>query len=332
MDDHNYDLASTMFTHLLPCHRKMSDGDKAQVDSFKQFGIATSKIMAYIDGQSGGYGMLRFTKRDLYNYVHGQRVFGDVLAFDFTYHSNKYKNMLVVFSGSNNHKQTSIFGFALLKDEEVRTYRWVLLNLLDVMGQKKPCVVVTDEDKAMCFAIVEGLILSRWCKDAKDWRSKPPEFIDGHQGHLLRYGALSGLMSLVVKLGAEDVAEFVVARDGIANLAETLQQRVYDRVGSQFGLSSRSALKDPLVSKTKGAPRKGKELEPEPGKQCEIPTKRRRCTSCGVPGHTKRTYTWHRNHRGAGTEGGAIPGCVECSSAVESAPSTTMRDKSAGKF
>ncbi|KAL4300988.1 hypothetical protein AHAS_Ahas17G0255900 [Arachis hypogaea] len=74
MDDHNHELASVRFTHLLPSHRKMSDSDKAQVDSFKQFGIATLKIMAYMAGQSGRYGMLRFTKRDLYNYVHGQRV------------------------------------------------------------------------------------------------------------------------------------------------------------------------------------------------------------------------------------------------------------------
>ncbi|KAL4275247.1 protein FAR1-RELATED SEQUENCE 5-like [Arachis ipaensis] len=208
MDEHNHELAPAMFTHLLPSHRKMSDGDKAQVDSFKQFGIATSKIMAYMAGQSDGYGMLRFTKQDLYNYVHGQRVvricdgdaaatisylegkanadmmmvacytrtednylgslfwmdgemmsdyqvFGDVLAFDSTYRSNKYRKPLVVFSGSNRHRQTCIFGFALLEDEEVRTYRWVLLNLLDVMGQKKPCVVVTDGDKTMRAAIAE---------------------------------------------------------------------------------------------------------------------------------------------------------------------------------
>ncbi|KAL4306331.1 protein FAR1-RELATED SEQUENCE 5-like [Arachis ipaensis] len=164
--------------------------------------------MAYMAGQSGGYGMLRFTKRNFYNYAHRQRLarisdgdatatigylegkanvdmmtsarytrtpdnrlgslfwanvelmvdyqlFDDVLAFDSTYRSNKYRKQLVVFSGSNHHKQTSIFGFALLEDEEVRTYRWVLLNLLDIMGHKKPCVVVTDGDKVMRAAIVE---------------------------------------------------------------------------------------------------------------------------------------------------------------------------------
>ncbi|XP_057720146.1 protein FAR1-RELATED SEQUENCE 5-like [Arachis stenosperma] len=186
----------------------MSNGDKAQVDSMKQFGIPTSKIMAYMAGQSGGYGMLRFTKRDFYNYVHGQRlarisdgdaaatisyleskanadmmtiarytrtadnrlgslfwadgemmsdyqIFGDVLAFDSTYRSNKYKKPLVVFSGSNHHKQTTIFGFALLEDEEIRSYWWLLLILVDVMREKTPCVIVTDGDKAMRAAIAE---------------------------------------------------------------------------------------------------------------------------------------------------------------------------------
>ncbi|XP_052110358.1 protein FAR1-RELATED SEQUENCE 5-like [Arachis duranensis] len=176
VDDHNHDLAAAMFSYLLPSHRKMRNSDKAQVDSMKQFGIPTFKIMAYMAGQSGRYGMLRFTKRYLYNYVHGQRaarisdgdaaatisylegnadadlrtvahymrnaenclgslfwadgkmvsdyhLFGDVVAFDSTYKSNKYKKPLVVFSGTNHHKQTTIFGFALLEDEEVHSYR-----------------------------------------------------------------------------------------------------------------------------------------------------------------------------------------------------------------
>ncbi|XLU80733.1 hypothetical protein S245_004153, partial [Arachis hypogaea] len=175
----------------------------------------------------------------------------------------------------------------------------------------------------------------RECRGANDVASGVPSrqvLANGHQGRLLRYGALSGLMTLVAKLGSVDAKEFAVARDGIANLAEALQRRAYDRLGSQLGLSSLPTMKDPEVSKTKGAPRKGKEPESEPGRQCEVPTKRRRCTSCGVPGHTKRTCTWHWDHREAGTGGGAVPGWVECSSDVGSAPSATMRDKSAGKL
>ncbi|RYR67683.1 hypothetical protein Ahy_A03g014069 [Arachis hypogaea] len=65
IDEHNHNMAPTAVCNLLPSHRKMSDGDKAQVNSMKQFKIPTPKIMAYMAGQSGGYNMLRFTKRDL---------------------------------------------------------------------------------------------------------------------------------------------------------------------------------------------------------------------------------------------------------------------------
>ncbi|XP_072074196.1 protein FAR1-RELATED SEQUENCE 5-like [Arachis hypogaea] len=82
-------------------------------------------------------------------------LFGDVLAFDATYHGNKYKKSLVVFSKTNHRKQTYIFGFVWLQDVEVRTYRWILLNLLDVIGQKKLNLIVTDGDKAMHAGIAE---------------------------------------------------------------------------------------------------------------------------------------------------------------------------------
>ncbi|KAL4285754.1 protein FAR1-RELATED SEQUENCE 5-like [Arachis ipaensis] len=77
------------------------------------------------------------------------QLFGDVLAFDTTYRKNKYKKPLVIFSGSNHHRQTCIFGFAVLEDESGPTYTWLLKNFLDVMLGKSPTVVVTDGDEGM---------------------------------------------------------------------------------------------------------------------------------------------------------------------------------------
>ncbi|XP_020967160.1 protein FAR1-RELATED SEQUENCE 5-like [Arachis ipaensis] len=79
--------------------------------------------------------------------------FGDVLAFDSTYKKNKYKRPLVIFSGSNNHKQTTIFGFGLVLDESIGSYKWLLENLLEVMCNKMPSVVVTDGCDSMKAAI-----------------------------------------------------------------------------------------------------------------------------------------------------------------------------------
>ncbi|RYR78210.1 hypothetical protein Ahy_A01g002942 [Arachis hypogaea] len=520
--------------------------------------------MAYMAGQSGGYGMLRFTKRDLYNYVHGQRLArindGDaaatisylegkanadmttvarytrtadnrlgsilwvdgemmstinVMAFDSTYQSNKYKKPLVVFSWLNHHKQTAIFGFVLLEDEEVRTYRWLLLNLVDVMGEKMPCVVVTDGDKAMRAAIAEvfpatrhrlcgvkdtefrkvfkkamyanfevedfeeywkkaveslglqnnswvqstyelkeswataylrgtfcagyrttsrceginayirgflkstdsilelvhsldrvvkdyrnnefystyyspvlttgldsielfasklytraifrevkkqikgvatllfrgrdsisttvvykfsrmgapgrihkvlfdpddkkiqcdcsmwnsegipcshifcvmkyegleqipdSLILRRWCKDPKDSSRMPVITRPGHEGRMLRYAALCSATSLVARLGSEEVEDFEFARESIASVLEKLRHRIYERAGGQPGMSAWSPMKDPVVARTKGAPKRKKDFDP--GSQPDFREKRRCCTKYGIPGHTKRT-------------------------------------------
>ncbi|KAL6316325.1 hypothetical protein AAG906_017958 [Vitis piasezkii] len=63
--------------------------------------------------------------------------FGDVLAFDTTYRTNAYKKPLVILVGINHHHQTIVFGCALLVDESVSTYTWVLETFLDAMNNKK---------------------------------------------------------------------------------------------------------------------------------------------------------------------------------------------------
>ncbi|RYR09982.1 hypothetical protein Ahy_B05g078429 isoform A [Arachis hypogaea] len=538
-DNHNHPLATTMFTHLLPSHRNMSESDKAQVDSLKKFGIATSKIMAYMAGQSGDAAaaisylegkvnadmmtVARYTKTtgdqlgSLF-WADGQmmadyQLFGDVLAFDATYRSNKYKKPLVVFSGSNHHKQTAIFGFALLQDEEVRTYRWMLLNMLDVMESKKPSVVVTDGDKAMRAAIADvlpsarhrlcgwhlekncvlrvkepefrkvfkkavyanfdvaefeeywrtavkslglmenswvkstyelrqswataylrgtfctsykttsrceginafvkgflkstnsllelvqsldrvvkdyrnnelytravfkevrkqikgvgsllflgkdsisttsvykfssvgnrsrvrkvlydpsepkiecdcmmwnsegipcchifcvmkyeglgeippGLILRRWCKDAKEWTASSTCDSLGHTSRLLRYGALCSSMSVVAKLASDDAADFFLARDALTSLARRLQLRRGNTVAQDERVREQDVVRDPAVTRTKGAPKRGREMGSSTN---AVPGgKRRCCTSCGLPSHTKRTCMSQRETSQAG--------------------------------
>ncbi|XP_015970809.1 protein FAR1-RELATED SEQUENCE 5-like [Arachis duranensis] len=79
--------------------------------------------------------------------------FRDVVAFDSTYKKNKYQCPLVIFSRSNNHKQTTIFGFGLVLDKTIDSYTWMLENLLEVMCNKYPFVVVTDGDNAMIEAV-----------------------------------------------------------------------------------------------------------------------------------------------------------------------------------
>ena len=61
------------------------------------------------------------------------------------------KNLLLV--GVSHHMQTTIFGCALLVNETVKMYTWVLKTLIGAMNNKMPMLVVTDGDKAMRAAI-----------------------------------------------------------------------------------------------------------------------------------------------------------------------------------
>ncbi|RYR27134.1 hypothetical protein Ahy_B02g061469 isoform E [Arachis hypogaea] len=79
--------------------------------------------------------------------------FGDVLTFDSTYNRNVYNKPLVIFSGSNHHGQTVIFGCGLIVNEDIGSYKWLLETLLEAMGNKHPMAVVTDGDLSMREAI-----------------------------------------------------------------------------------------------------------------------------------------------------------------------------------
>ncbi|XP_062118326.1 protein FAR1-RELATED SEQUENCE 5-like [Humulus lupulus] len=81
------------------------------------------------------------------------QLFGDCLAFDSTYKTNRYGKPLVILLGSNNHDKTCVFGAALLDNETSTTYDWVLETFLECMGGKMPSAVLTDGCKAMNKAL-----------------------------------------------------------------------------------------------------------------------------------------------------------------------------------
>ncbi|XP_030483329.2 protein FAR1-RELATED SEQUENCE 5-like [Cannabis sativa] len=80
-------------------------------------------------------------------------LFGEAIAFDTTYRTNKYNKPLTVVVGVNHHFETCVFGCAVLLDETEDAYIWFLRVFLDCMGNKKPKVLLTDNDERMGFAI-----------------------------------------------------------------------------------------------------------------------------------------------------------------------------------
>ncbi|KAK9911237.1 hypothetical protein M0R45_035158 [Rubus argutus] len=81
--------------------------------------------------------------------------FGDVLIFDSTYKTNIYKRPLCMFVGTNNHRATILYGCAILWNEQIDTYTWLLETFLESMNGKMPVSVLTDGDESMHRAIVD---------------------------------------------------------------------------------------------------------------------------------------------------------------------------------
>ena len=79
--------------------------------------------------------------------------FGDVVLFDATYKKNRYDKPLVIFTGYNHHGETTIFACALISDEKIESYKWVLNMFSKAMYEKHPKAIVTDGDKSMRKAI-----------------------------------------------------------------------------------------------------------------------------------------------------------------------------------
>lgn len=79
--------------------------------------------------------------------------FCDVVSFDTSYVKNKYQLPLALFVGVNQHYQFMLLGCALLSDETISSYSWVMQTWLTAMGGRAPKVVITDKDDSVESAV-----------------------------------------------------------------------------------------------------------------------------------------------------------------------------------
>lgn len=89
--------------------------------------------------------------------------FADVVSFDTTYFTNKYKIPLVLFVGVNQHIQPTLLGCALIADETVYTFVWILQTWLIAVGERAPRVILTDQNNAIKAAVGAVLPDTRHC-------------------------------------------------------------------------------------------------------------------------------------------------------------------------
>ncbi|KAI3721972.1 hypothetical protein L2E82_32993 [Cichorium intybus] len=116
--------------------------DKALLDNDQYFAMdlgddGCPRNIFWADGRS----------RDAYN------KFGDVVVFDVTYMTNKFKMPFAPFVGVNHHGQSILFGGALLENEKEETFEWLFDHFLRCMFGNYPKAIITDQDKAIGNAV-----------------------------------------------------------------------------------------------------------------------------------------------------------------------------------
>ncbi|KAK7257487.1 hypothetical protein RIF29_31506 [Crotalaria pallida] len=75
-DQHNHETVDEESSALFRSHRIMTKEDSAQINCMREAGIPIPKIYAMLACQSGGYPLIGFNKRDMYNDIAQQRLVG----------------------------------------------------------------------------------------------------------------------------------------------------------------------------------------------------------------------------------------------------------------
>lgn len=79
--------------------------------------------------------------------------FGDVLVFDIACRTNTWNMSFASFTGVNHHRQSILFGCALLSNEKYESFTWLFRQWLICMNGKAPKAIITYQDSEICSAI-----------------------------------------------------------------------------------------------------------------------------------------------------------------------------------
>ena len=139
--------------------------------------------------------------------------FGDVITFDTTYSMNRDARPLGVFFGLNHHRETVVFGGALLYDETIESFVWLFETFLEAMSKKKPITIFTDQDAAMSVAI--KVVMPKTSHALCSWHIW--QNAEKHLGHLLKNESQfnDDFLACIYEYDGED--EFLIAWNEMLN-------------------------------------------------------------------------------------------------------------------
>ncbi|KAF7808389.1 protein FAR1-RELATED SEQUENCE 5-like [Senna tora] len=170
VEEQNHDLHLPQKTHMLACHRKLTEVQAQEIELADNSGLtqrAAFDLMSnHIDAEAQITNIFWADAHIVLDYGY----FGEVISFDTTYCTNKANRPLALFGGLNHHKGIVIFGAALLYDETVASFKWLFETFLKAHGGRKPQTIFTDQDQAMARAIQEANGEYCFCVIRKKWQ------------------------------------------------------------------------------------------------------------------------------------------------------------------
>ncbi|CAN6303481.1 unnamed protein product [Urochloa humidicola] len=127
------------------------------------------------------------------------QAFGDLVIFDSTYRTNRYRMPFVPFVGLNHHRSTTIFACAIVSHETVESFQWLLRTLVAAMYNKEPRSIITDGDRAMRKAI--RVVLPNTDHRLCTWH------IERNAAKFLHHSMLPGFRRLIYMRGTPETFE-----------------------------------------------------------------------------------------------------------------------------
>ncbi|XP_028076184.1 protein FAR1-RELATED SEQUENCE 5-like [Camellia sinensis] len=274
-EKHNHELVSLDCAHMLPSQRKISDTQAIELDLASESGLHLGQSFELMGREAGGRHSLD-NEEQITNmfWADAQMVmdyaqFGDVVIFDTTYKLNKEHRLFASFVGFNHHRETVVFGAALLYDETAETFVWLFQTFLEAMSKKAPKTLFTDQNAAMAKAIpivmpdtshrlctwhlmqnalrdgnclfqdkgVKG-VLNRFMFDIEDeneWEMKWGEMLDTYDAHDNHW--LKLIFGVKEKWGWPYVRSTWAAGMSITQLSESFNAFLKDYIRSDFNLN-----------------------------------------------------------------------------------------------
>nr|KAJ0206052.1 hypothetical protein LSAT_V11C500281020 [Lactuca sativa] len=151
---HNHPLESIEERPYTKKARKMSYSEKEFLVRASKAKIGPTMVHKIRAVLKGGYEYVGAKVTDYKNLMKEKRLFmqsGEVISFDATFRTNKYKMVFVPFTAVDHHKKSVTIGVGFLSRETIESYEWLLTDFLRAHEGKAPKNVTGDSFKNKDF-------------------------------------------------------------------------------------------------------------------------------------------------------------------------------------